>query len=391
MAKHSPDERPEEGDRLLAELGVGPDASPEDLARFIGRAPTSDQAIARRLGAIPSEPSAAVLQRLARDTADKQVRKEVKRALYRLQQRGIRAPEAPAPSPSPLLAVPLEGRLSPVDGRGDQLVWLLKPRPDGLGHLFAVINDPDGLREIEFNVVTRKALKHARTELKAKHDLELVAADWRYCDFLVHRAFEWARQRQTPMTGDYPAARARILKDPPPADLPPLALERLNATAVRGDETLLARSAELLDEKEFRTWFLGPDEIRPYLDEVSSAQETPLVLNQAQQADRVREILERAVTLQFAGERRASYARRLFEMAYYLSASGRDDPARQGLSVALVLAETERPVHDIPFCVHLVRASLAAWYQMSAQQEAERAKTSLIVTPQQFAAQRRRR
>ena len=27
-------------------------------------------------------------------------------------------------------------------------MWLLKPRPGGIAHLFAVLNDPDGLREV---------------------------------------------------------------------------------------------------------------------------------------------------------------------------------------------------------------------------------------------------
>jgi hypothetical protein len=39
----------------------------------------------------------------------------------------------------------------------------------------------------------------------------------------------------------------------------------------------------------------------------------------------------------------------------------------------------------------LIRGSLAAWYAMEAEQESERQKSSLLVTPQQFAAEQERK
>jgi len=298
---------------------------------------------------------------------------------------------APPPEPASMAIAPsIEGYLSPVDGNGDQLVWLLKPRPDGLAHLFAMINDPEGLREVDLNVVTRKAVKQVRTQLAEQHDLHLVAADWRYCDFLIHRAFLWARARQTPMTGDYPALRAQILNEPVAENLPPLALSRCDVAAVKTDVTLLGRSAELLEEKEFRTWFLGPDEVKPYLEEFASIQESPLVLNEFQQTERMRATVQRAIAERFGGEQRESYVRRMYEMAYFFAATARPERANQALAVALALAEGERGGPNIPFCERLVQTSLAAWSEVAAEQEAERAKSSLVVTPQQFAAERRR-
>ena len=165
-----------------------------------------------------------LLRRFERESADKRLRKEAKRALYRLQQRGVHVAEAAVVEPSPVLAVAPEGYLSAVDGRGDQLVWLVKPRPGGIAQLFAVINDPQGLREVDLDLATRKVLKEIRGELARKHDLRLVDADWRYCDFLVHRAFEWARAGEVRINGDYPALRAQITRESPPADCPPLIL-----------------------------------------------------------------------------------------------------------------------------------------------------------------------
>lgn len=376
-----------DGAQLLRDWAVGDDATVAELMQHAGRSPAGDAAIAHRLGAIAEPGSVDGLQRLERESADKEVRKAVKRALYRLEQRGMKLPAAAVAPAAPVLAPTIEGWLSPVDGRGDQLVWVIKPRTDGVAHLFAVINDPEGLREIELNAVNRKALKQARHDLAEKHDLHLVAADWRYCDYLIHRAFQWARTQGTPMHGDYPALRTQITREPAPETMEPLVLTRLDRAAVRADAAALAQSAELLQEKELRTWFLNAEEARPYLEDVSGAQETPLVLSPVQQEDRVRGVLEGCLNDRFGGARGESYARRLYEMAYFFAVTNRDARARQALAVALALAEGTRPV-EIPFCDHMVRASLAMWHQLAVEQQAERSKSSLIVTPQQFAAER---
>jgi hypothetical protein len=390
-AKRGRDESVDAGERLLGDWGVAPDAAVSELERSLGRSPLADIAIAERLGAIADARSVDVLQRLERESPVKDVRKAVKRALYRLQQRGVQLPpSAPPPGAAPVLAPTIEGWLSPVDGRGDQLVWLLKPRADGLAHLFAVINDPEGLREVELNIVTRKALKEARQQLAEKHELHLVAADWHYCDFVIHRAFQWARARGTSMHGDYPALRAQIAREPAPTSMDHPVLALLDRDAVRADAAALARSAELLEEKELRTWFLSADEARPYLEDVSGAQESPLVLSPAQQDDRLKGVIARALSDRFGDARRESHARRLHDLAYVFAVTNRSARARQALAVALALADGTRP-GDIPFCDHLVRGSLAMWHQIAAEQRAEQSKSSLIVTPQQFASERSKR
>src|SRR5579862_2749675 len=160
MAKPIPDALQEAGERRLAEWGVESDAGVEELARVVQRDSAADVAIAARLALVPSGDSAELLQRLEREAPDKVVRKAAKRALYRLEQRGIHPPASPPSAPRPAALAPaIEGYVSAVDGRGDQLVWLVKSQPGGVAHLFAVLNDPEGLREVALNTITRKALK----------------------------------------------------------------------------------------------------------------------------------------------------------------------------------------------------------------------------------------
>jgi hypothetical protein len=389
MAKPSPDATTERGERYLTEWGLGPDATVAELAAVLDRAAAADVAIAHRLGAIASAESAEVLRRLERNAADKHVRKEAKRALYRLEQRGVHVPEAAAPPPTPVAAPPIEGYMSPVDGRGDQLVWLVKPQPGGVAHLFAVINDPEGLREVALNPVTRKTLKSVRVELERKHELRLVAVDWRHADFLIHRAFQWARARDTRMSGDYPALRAQLTRLPMPEAMSPDAPARGDAAAAAADGVWLAQSAGLLEEPEFRTWFLAADELKPYLDEMAGVKDSPLVLNRTQQQERFEAVIVGAIDTIFGGENRSSWARRLAEMGFYLAAARRATPAAQAMAAGRAL-EGGTAAREIPFCAHLVRASLAFFFQAALEQEQEREQTSLVLTPQQALARRQR-
>jgi hypothetical protein len=388
MAKAAPDPLQASGEQLLAEWGIGADAAPAELAAVMHRDVAADAAIAHRLGGMSSTESASALQRLERDAADKRVRKEAKRALYRLEQRGVAIPPAPAEAaPTPVIATSIEGYVSPIDGRGDQLVWLVKAQAGGVAHLFSIVNDPGGLTEAELNVVSRKTLKSVREDLERKHELRLVPVDWRYADFLVQRAFEWSRARGTRIGGDYPGLRAQLTRQPPTTSLP--ALPQLEAVAAAADDGALASSAELLTQPEFRTWFLTAEDLRPDLEELASVKDSPLVLNPAQQQERFEAVINSAIDRWFGGDRSAAWTRRLFEMAVYLAASRRPQQAARALAVSRAL-EAGRPPRDLPLCSVLVRGSLEVFFRMAIEQEQEREKSSLVLTPQQAAARRDR-
>ena len=93
------------------------------------------------------------------------------------------------------------------------------------------------------------------------------------------------------------------------------------------------------------------------------------------------------------GERRASWVRRLEEMAYFFHATRRPQQAKSALAVALALDSSSRGGREIGFCEQLARTSLAAIVQMEEERRAEESKTSLVLTPQEAAqeAQRMRR
>jgi hypothetical protein len=388
MPKQGRDTAMRAGEKLLAEWGVADEAPVGALAAVAGRDAAADLAIACRLGAVASEEVVPLLQKLQSEGADKAVRKEARRSMYRIEQRGVAVPHG-EPATTVSAAPALEGYVSPVDGRGDQLVWILKPRPGGVLHLFAVINDPAGLREVSVSALSRKALREIRVELLERHELRLVEIDWRYADFTIHRAFAWARERDARIEGDYLAQRSQLITSPAPEEVASPLWQHIDRADVEEDRWLQS-SVELLGEPELRTWFLPPEQMAPFSKELEELRDSPLVLNQAQQEERFGALIGRAVEEVFAVAGRESWARRLEEMAYFMVATARPERARAAAAAAAALRH-DRPYADVPVLAGLVRSVLAASFETAQRAEAERQQSSLIVTPEQMREQQRRK
>ncbi len=390
MAKRRPDRRVVAGLARLDEWGLDAEASVPVLVEHFGREGDADLAIAHVLGGIASAESSAALVALAK-TAQKESAKAIKRALYRLEQSGVEVRREQVEVRRPVkMAAEIEGWVSPFDGRGDRLMWLVKPRPGGALHVCAVANDPGGLRELEVNRVSRKALREMREELERKHEIPLVRAEWQRVDFLIRQAQEWARESNAELHGtDYSVIRAQLTSEAALEEWPD-PIERLGLQGEPSGEHL-EQSAEILLEPELRTWVLSEEEVQPVLDELSEARSSPLVLNQAQEEDRYQAIHRKVTENIFFGEHSQSWIRRMREMSYYFTQTRRELRAEQCVAVAAALARGDAASPVIPFCGAYVALSLALHVEFAEEQREEERESSLIVTPQEFRDQQRRR
>jgi hypothetical protein len=326
---------------------------------------------------------AAALAGAEHRTTDREHRREIRRVLYRLRQHGVVVPE-PEVTPAaaqPALGPTIEGFVSAVDGQGDRLVWLVRERAGGeLTLVAADVNEPGGLRDLRVLDVTRKQLRAMRERFRKEAGLLLVEADWRRLDALVAEAqvrsgAPEARQR------DYARVRARLTSAPP---LPPEELVSSHASAPEPDErtALVAASAALLSEPELRTWWPRPEAAGPVLAEIGAIRESPLVLSEVQQEERLREVLARATPLLYPPD---VTARRLRATAYVFAETGRGAAARQALAVAGALEAAPGDAGAIPLLQALAHQGLGAHL---AAREAERRESragSLVLTPSEIA------
>lgn len=394
------DARSRAGLAALRSRGLDPaTAAPAELFAAFESDPSLGVVVADLLGEQPQAASAELLRRIeiaAGSGKDKDLRRAARRALYRLARKGIVPAENPQHAPPPSAAprprtTDAEGFLSPLDPQGDRLLWIVKPRPGGVWHSSVVVNEPGGLKESVLAETTRKAIRTLRDELAKRHGVRMVEVDARYVDWIASEGFERARAADS-LSGSaasYPALRLQLFADPPaPAPSPIRSL--LAADEVRGDATLL-REATALFETDLRFWFLPAREFETYLERVRAMRDSPIVLDRHQQRDRLEEIAVAAIAEIFGGERRASWVRRLEEMAYVLAKGGRSDAARALFASALALEASEDGGREIPFFETLVRRTFGLFLMEQAEREQEQKSSSLLVTPDDLRAERRAR
>ena len=326
------------------------------------------------------------------DGAAGALRREIRRALFKLHQHGIEAPRSfsspqPAPASTPETAG-LSALFSPIDSDGARIIWLTKPRTQGgLMRLWGIVSEDEGLVGAIAGTVGRRELREEREDMERRAGMKLVEGDWRLADFILCEAYRHTPEARRGKVGNFLALRAELISSPPPAALDHPVYAELAYEAAKDP------APELLNEPEIAQWKLTSDQIAPYVDELNRANESTIVLNQMQQQDRVAQIVERAVTILLTGYGGERIRRRLEDTAYYLFRSGRREPAGWAVAAAGKIRDGA-DLKRIPFFIGFIRMQLGS--VVSEEQQKAREEPRLIMTPAEAmraseAARQRRR
>ena len=367
----------------LARLGLDPDAvaaghvvESEVRERLAG---ADGEALAAALGELPSLPVAALLVGLEAGTEDRKVRKDIRRALYRLRQQGVPIPEPARDQVVHARETEAEGFLTAFSGGGDRVLWLERRLPEG-GSLviYAHAHEPRGVLELSVGEVSQKRLRALRQRMGRELPLRLVRTDWRVVDALLVEGS--TRAAGTDPKRDYGRVRTRITSEPPQAPSEPRSA-RVPPPAPEEVAALVATSAALLEQPEFARWGPEPEETAPFVSEIADVRDSPLVLSPHQQEERVAEVVRRA-TQSLAPP--LPLARRLEGTAYVLAETGRTTLARQALAVATTLREHPVQLGTVPFVAAFVRRALHGLVAAETTRAQEERRGSLVVTPGEF-------
>jgi len=199
-----------------------------------------------------------------------------------------------------------------------------------------------------------------------------------YIAFLFTQAYQINLDKKGTPPQDYLRAKSEIesiKKD----YVRPFIYSILQADDVAGDDRLLRKGGDLLKADLFSSWRIEEDQIRPYADEVWEAEESKIIINQAQKEVRLQGIYQKALTELFSGERKSLYQRRLEEMAYVLLKVGREEEAKISLAAAMDLEKPLNPIQPNPFLFQLVVKSIFGL--LTETQEKKAKEVSLIVKP----------
>ena len=365
----------------LAKLGIDAEALAEGRLAADALVPLVNGADAVRLvaaiGDLGSAGAAAALAALE-PHAGGGARREVRRALYRLRQRGVATPERPMDEPPRRrdLGSDIEGFVSAHDASGDRLLWLVKRQASGGSLVVAAqANEPEGLRDVQAVDMSRKHLRAVRQRLAREGGVTLVAAPWATVDALLVEAHERTTTRDR--ARDYLRVRAEVTAEPPAAPAEPLS-SQAPPPGLDEARTLAAASAPLLGEAPFAAWGPGAEAAAPFVAEIAALRDSPLVLNELQQRERVREVLRRAAEALYPA---AAFARRLEGTAYVLAETGRGPAARAALAIAALLRARPAEGYETPFVSGAVERALGTLLSADVARQTEERRSALVATP----------
>jgi len=366
-------------DTKLLDAGFDPALAPADaiakLRELKGSAGIADLAIARALGMIADDRAAAMLVEMEAGAAGA-LRREVRRALYKLKQHGI---DIHSPAAVSTIRDHATGKteitaaLSPIDGEGARIVWIVKPRVQGgVLRLWVLISERDGLVGAQNTGLSRRELKSEREELERRAQVKLVDADWRLADFIACEAWRNTPESRRGQVGNFLTLRAELIASPPPTELVHPVYAELAAEAA-GEP-----SVELLKEPELLEWRLPDAILKPYVDEISQAGESVIVLSPVHKQERVNAVIDRATTELLSGDNGRAVQRRLEDIAYYVARVGRRTQAGWAAGAAARVRD-KVDVTKVLFLQAFIRTQLGT--VAAAEQQKAEDEPRLIMTP----------
>ncbi len=389
MAKHkSHEEEIRSGLAALRESGVALDAPAQDLVpRLIaefGKGRATDLAVVFALGRIFDAASLDALVELDRQVSDKETKKEIKRALFKLSQKGFTAPEQSREESKP--AAPLfgtdreiEAYMSAVDGGGGRLIWIAKPQPShGLQVIQAMLQDREGLLRFGGMHMKRKELRKMADEIKQQHGIAMISVPWEFADRIVYEGYEKGKERGQSGLENFHEIRSILATGKPKESAHPI-YGKIDAAQAR-DGAWREQSRRLLDEPELRYWILTDDWVQAVLPQLQEAQTSRLVLNPLQKEERFNAIVRDAVKTLCAGENGRAFKRRMEDMALYFLETQRPDQAKLSLAVALQVGEGDPGPLDVSFLTGLMQKSFA-FFMSQEKAKKEEEQESLIIKP----------
>ena len=372
----------------LAKAGVTPDgealAQVRALKSQFGIGRERDLATIYSLGKIGERAALDALNEIDRKTTDKDYKKEIKRALFKLSQRGLEVPREgvghQAASARLFTYEPdTEAYMSAVDGGGGRLIWLAKAQPGhGLQVIQAMLHDRDGLLRIGGTHLRRKEMRNMFHELQQQHSISMVSIPWEFADWAIYEGYEKAKARGQAGLEKFHELRSIIGAEKPKEQIHPI-YQKIDAAEVR-EGPWREQSRRLLDEPELRYWVVTDDWIQQFLTQIQEAQTSRLVLNPLQKEERMNAIVREAVKTLCSGENGRAFKRRMEDMAVYFAETRRSEIAKLSLAVALQLGEGDPGPLDVSFLTGLVQKSFAV-LQSHEKAKHEEESTSFIVKP----------
>ena len=326
------------------------------------------------LGHIRDEAAVRLLEQVASAPTSREVGKAARRALHALASSGlsVEVPRAHADTavfqPLPADGIAWSGALvSPIDVEGSRSLLVGQKRlPVGAATAVAVLSENGGLMFFQAAPLTHRQLdKEWHIFQDERPDTLAQDIPFDYAQWLLAEAAQQTADVGSPIPEEYTAWLEFAGRHP--ANVSPAFIYAQVGVDQEAPPVVDAAQAEaLLDEVELAPWTLAIDTLSNYVDELILARNSPIILSEAAEVSRERQIGARAADQYFTDAMRRRYRRRLEETALLLHRSERTNQAQAALASALALGDTTSPPSQIPFALALALRTIEIGAELDA-------------------------
>lgn len=328
------------------------------------------------LGRMGTREAARALRSLSAAAGDKETLSRIRKAMFRLKNQGVEVEKSPAPPPRAAGRTPrpdyVRAVVSAVDGRGQMLVWIARSRvPRGRYLVQARLCRGRGIVELADAEMSAKELRGVFQRISEVPTLASQEVPAGYAVWLLERSRRENEAGETPLPRGFTHAKLMLEPLAEAAAFPPG-----GAHPVRGLAARLAEDAErmevraLFSHRPFWGWAMDEERVAPYFRESLQAMESQVAMDERQQKERLRQIVENGAREIFREEGlRERIAGQLEDNGYIFRQAGDAPMARE----CVTLADEVRADVDgsAPLLVEMVQYSVSVMMERMIRQARE--------------------
>ncbi|MBN1848356.1 MAG: hypothetical protein JW932_07210 [Deltaproteobacteria bacterium] len=336
---------------------------PEFALAFLERLPIDDPGMV------------SVISSIREHFNEKEVQKAVKKMIFRLKQRGISIPDPEDETPPVMIRRSAESPepkayLGVFDGAGNRGILIHIPQiPKDVIMGIGVISSEQGIDQFIYVRYSKKQAK-AVQEIFNKQCGTVIETTVQHAVSILEKSY--LKTQRNEATETYLQFRPWVLEHGPMLDHP-IIHEFIPPESLSKEVLTESMIDKLLDHEFMQSWLEEPEKIVPILEEISSVNESLILVNGIQKNERIREIKEKAVETLYPETRRSVMKENLEEMAYLFYKLGQEEFARWSVLAASSMVKCSSLMVNL-FLMALVDRSVEYYtMQMDALTESEKA------------------
>jgi hypothetical protein len=232
-----------------------------------------------------------------------------------------------------------------IDGRGERIIWYVRPSADkGIDVFQAELSEERGLIGFSAGAVARKEWRAHSKKILEDRRLGVGEVPPKHARWLIEQAYQRALKAGRVVPESFAEARLDLGHVEPETRHPALDL----APPLPLDEAR-PRVAELHRMYEVGAWIPPRDSLQALDLEMGQIATSRLVVDPLQRKEQLEAAIVREAERAYTPEVRASLAERLLETALLMHAHGRTDDARLATAAAEMTLDPSVGAGDNPF------------------------------------------